>query len=160
MAASTTTTSACVADPASHRWTPLQLAWGLLATGLLLSFPETSFLLRVPTAGLACIALGLLAAIGAKRQFRSADTPVCPSAEPRTLLTHGWFGTSRNPMYLGLGLVLFGVGLLMGTVPALLMPLLFWSVVGRHFVPHEEARCAAAFGDDWESYTRAVPRWL
>lgn len=154
-------TTGCGASPAPLGWMPPRYAWALLAGGtaahVLLSPPPV---LRAPLLGAAAIVLGLWMAVGSKRRFRRLGLALPPSARPEALLTDGWFGLSRNPMYVGIAAVLGGVGLVLGSVPALLPAPLFVLCVRRWFVPLEELQLERAHGDRWRRYERQVPRWI
>jgi len=92
--------------------------------------------------------------------LRAAGTSIRPSSPASTLVTHGPFRLSRNPMYLGLTLVYLGVTLLMNSVwTALFLPL----VIGTLYltvIRHEERYLAATFGDEYDNYRGRVRRWL
>ena len=63
--------------------------------------------------GVATIVLGLVMAFGAEGQFRGLGTTVDPLGKATKLVTDGWFGYSRNPMYLSLLILLVGRGYLL-----------------------------------------------
>ncbi|MFW5752660.1 MAG: methyltransferase family protein [Planctomycetota bacterium] len=94
------------------------------------------------------------------RRFARAGTPTRPGAEPQTLVSDGPFAFSRNPMYLGLLVVIGGVALLFGS----LYPLAVWPLCAlycdRVLVPGEERRLEAHFGEAFRRYRERVPRWL
>lgn len=64
--------------------------------------------------GLVPIALGAFLNVVADRQFKRHETTVKPFEDSSALITVFPFSISRNPMYLGLTLVLLGVALLFG----------------------------------------------
>ncbi len=141
-------------------WTPPRYAWALLGLGSAAHlFVAPDVVLRLPIVGVLVLALGLWMAVGAKRRFRKLGLALAPNAAPTALLTDGWFGITRNPMYVGIAGFLLGVGLLLGSLPALLPAPLFLLLVRRWFVPGEEERLTS-LGADWDRYSRRVPRWL
>ena len=63
-------------------------------------------------------------------------------------------------MYLGMGLLQAGLGLLFGSAwPLVLVPVTWW-VIYRISIRHEEAVLAGKFGDSYEAYRRAARRWM
>jgi len=67
---------------------------------------------------------------------------------------------TRNPMYLGMFLMLFGVAFLLGSVSTLLPLLLFILVIRYNFVLGEERFLEAAFGQSYLEYKSEVRRWI
>ena len=67
---------------------------------------------------------------------------------------------SRNPIYLGFSLILFGVSLILGTLPGMVMiPTFMWAVT-RYVILDEEAMLEAEFGQAYRDYKARVRRWL
>lgn len=110
--------------------------------------------------GAALIFAGFGLTVYADWQFKRANTPVHPYERPAHLVTHGVFAFSRNPMYLGLTLALFGIAFVLGTVTPFLLPPLFAWLITVRFIRHEEAILAAQFGETYQDYARRVRRWL
>jgi protein-S-isoprenylcysteine O-methyltransferase Ste14 len=82
-----------------------------------------------------------------------------PSKASR-LVTGGVFRISRNPMYLGLALLLIGWAVWLGSASPWLIPPLFVTIVTLlQIIPEEEA-LARLFGDQYVEYRRDVLRWL
>lgn len=77
-----------------------------------------------------------------------------------TLVIGGFYRFSRNPMYLGLLNILFGLTLLLGDISGLLMlPLLVMTMNTLQIIPEEEA-LEGIFGDDYLKYKNSVRRWI
>jgi protein-S-isoprenylcysteine O-methyltransferase Ste14 len=94
------------------------------------------------------------------RLFRKYDTAICPGEKPRRLVTSGVYRLSRNPMYLGMVAMLFGIALYVGSIPFYLAAAIYLAVIDRFFCPYEEARLIDAFEDDYLAYRKRVRRWL
>lgn len=78
--------------------------------------------------------------------------------EGQRLITVGPYSFVRHPMYLGV--ILAGVGglLLYRTWAMFLFAIMMFGLVRR--ARREEQALAELFGDEWLTYTRAVPAWL
>jgi protein-S-isoprenylcysteine O-methyltransferase Ste14 len=94
-------------------------------------------------------------------RFRSHHTKPRPGKGNATaLVTDGPYRFTRNPMYLGMTLVLLGAGLLIGSISALLGPLLFIPLITQMWIVREECWMAEAFGENYAEYRNRVRRWL
>jgi len=110
--------------------------------------------------GVGLLAAGVLLALAGVVEFRRAQTPVVPFERSTTLVTHGIYRFTRNPMYLGLTLVLAGFALTLGSAGALApLPLFGW-IIEYGYIRAEERFLAEIFGDDYAHYVHAVRRWL
>ena len=141
---------------------PIWFVLGLVAVYLLDRFlPLASFSGRAALGfGVILILLGLVSAISAAGLFRKADTGIVPFSEARTLVTTGAFRFSRNPMYLGMVLVLLGTACAIGTVSGLLVTPIFMLIIELRFIRPEERMLREVFGAEFEDYCRRVRRWL
>jgi protein-S-isoprenylcysteine O-methyltransferase Ste14 len=110
--------------------------------------------------GVVLIVAGVSLAGAAAQQFGRADTPVKPSDKPTALVTGGLFRVTRNPMYLGVLLVLLGTAVILRTLTPLVVPFAFAYVITSRFIRVEEAFLREQFGEPYVSYCRAVRRWL
>ncbi len=110
--------------------------------------------------GYVLIALGAFLPAWGARLFAQHETNILPYKDPDRIVTAGPFGFSRNPMYLGMLLVLLGVSVLYGTALSFFFPLAYFSVANGYYIPYEEGRMAEAFGDEFNAYKAKVRRWL
>lgn len=110
--------------------------------------------------GVSLIVIGLCLGVLGAGMFRRAGTPVRPFHTSTALVVRGVFRYSRNPMYLGLLLILLGTALLLGSLtPFLVIPLFFW-VISEGFVKHEERFLEQLFGEAYREYRQRVRRWF
>jgi protein-S-isoprenylcysteine O-methyltransferase Ste14 len=72
----------------------------------------------------------------------------------------GAYRFTRNPMYLGLLLVLFGWAAALSSALTLAGPVIFAEYISRFQIKPEERALAALFGSQYEQYKRRVRRWL
>jgi protein-S-isoprenylcysteine O-methyltransferase Ste14 len=105
---------------------------------------------------------GLLVARSGVRNFGRAGTTINPVKidAVSALVTTGTFAHTRNPMYLGMTLLLLGWAVALSGVWTLLGPLLFVLFITRFQVLPEEAVLAARFGASYDAYRRRVRRWI
>ncbi len=87
-------------------------------------------------------------------------TALLPGEETTTVIDHGPFARSRNPLYLGLLAASAGIGLLAGSTWALLALPVEWALLRWGAVLPEERYLTAKFGSTYTDYTRRVRRWL
>jgi len=137
------------------------LACLLLAVGLAYALPSLRILpLAVRYMGLLLIAVGIWLNLWADHLFRHKKTTVKPFEEPVALVEKGPYLFSRNPMYLGMIVLLAGAAVTVGTPLALISPLLFFIVARFHFIPTEEKALEETFGEKFLDYSSRVRRWL
>jgi protein-S-isoprenylcysteine O-methyltransferase Ste14 len=110
--------------------------------------------------GFVPLVLGALVSVTAAGAFRRAGTPVVPFTPSTALVTGGWFRMTRNPMYLGLTLVAFGVALIDGTLGAFLPLPVFVAILHFRFILAEERFLEGIFGEQYRAYRARVRRWL
>jgi len=129
-------------------------AW--LVPALTFRLPGRSFLtLAAAVAGAAISVLAVLA-------FRRAGTTVNPMNpdSSSSLVVSGIYTRSRNPMYLGLLLILLAWGMYLSNAMAfLILPGFMW-YMNRFQIEPEERVLASRFGEQFDSYASRVPRWL
>ena len=106
------------------------------------------------------ILLGLLALVSANGLFVRAGTDVIPFREVSALVTTGVYRFTRNPMYLGMALVLLGCAITVGAATALVIPPLFMVIIELRFIRPEEALLRELFPTEYPAYCQRVRRWL
>jgi len=108
------------------------------------------------------VAVAFIAPVAAFVQFRKARTTARPHApeQATTLVTWGVYSWTRNPMYLGLSVLLLGWAIRLGTLSPFLGPLLFVPLIQRVQILPEEHALRLKFGEQYDGYCRRVNRWL
>ena len=94
--------------------------------------------------------------------FFKADTTFHPLKlhETSSLVTEGMYRLTRNPMYLGLALILAGWAIVLAQLtPFLLLPLFVWLISSQQ-IQHEERVLEEKFGDAYREYKDRVRRWF
>jgi len=110
------------------------------------------------TIGLAGLVISLTAAV----TFKRASTTLNPKhpAETSTLISSGAYRYSRNPMYLGVLLVLVGWAIYLGNLLSILCTLVFIAYITRFQIIPEELLLEEKFEVEFLSYKSRVRRWL
>lgn len=104
--------------------------------------------------------LGIIVSYMAEGQFRQAGTTVQPFKTSSFLVTDGLYRFSRNPMYLGMVLILGGVALLLGSLTPIGVLSLFPVMINYQFIRRQEQMLTTQFGQDWLEYKTQVRRWI
>lgn len=91
--------------------------------------------------------------------LRGHGTPA-PFDAPRQFVIVGPYRYVRNPMYVGGFAVLLGLSIYLRSVSILLLSLAFCIAVNLFVHLYEEPHLRDVFGNTYEEYCRAVPRWL
>ena len=145
---------------------PPLLALAVIGLGLLLDWLLPAYVLslllslttRIAIAAILVVAAGALA-LSAERSFRRAGTDVMPWKPTTALVTHGLYGRVRNPMYVGLGLLVAGIGIGLASDWTLVMLVAGAFVLHFGIVKREERYLAAKFGEPYRRYMEQVPRY-
>ena len=85
---------------------------------------------------------------------------IMPHRAATALVTHGPFALSRNPIYLGNTVLLFGAGLAFGMAWFIPAAFLAAGLTGHLAIAREEAHLNARFGREWREYRLRVNRWV
>ena len=111
-------------------------------------------------AGVAVGAFGMVMMVMSAGAFRKAGTGLVPFDEATALVTDGFFRLTRNPLYLGMVLLMIGLAMILGSLSALApIPVFAW-IIQRNFIRGEERFMEAAFGQQYLDYMNRVRRWL
>jgi len=97
--------------------------------------------------------------LGLRRFYRLKVDPH-PNTGASDLVTSGLYTISRNPMYLGLLVILLGIGLVSGNIWFLIAWPGLWLHLRYHVIAREEAYLTHKFGEDYLNYMRNVRRWI
>jgi protein-S-isoprenylcysteine O-methyltransferase Ste14 len=106
------------------------------------------------------IAPGMAIAIVAWRIFMQAGTNVEPWKPSLRLVTEGIFAWMRNPMYVGLVLLLAGLAIALGSDWTLVLVLPAAIILHFGVVKREERYLTEKFGESYQTYMSQVPRYF
>lgn len=132
---------------------------GALEYWCALDHPRGPFGLRGAIALAIFIASGSIAAY-AIVAFARAGIYVNPRKPAKQIVEDGPFRFTRNPMYLGLVLVLLSLGVLLLSAWFFLSAIGPWFVLDRFVIVPEEAYLEQKFGDRYLQYRKRARRWI
>jgi len=95
-------------------------------------------------------------------KFKKIKTTISPLRPNKTssLVKSGIYEYTRNPMYLGLLLMLFSIALfLKNLISFLIIPLFILFITKNQILPEEEA-LKNIFGEEYKNYKKKVRRWI
>jgi protein-S-isoprenylcysteine O-methyltransferase Ste14 len=118
--------------------------------------PHPAFLILGVTIAVAGFLLG---ASGVWR-FLSLKVHPSPTRSVPRLVTGGPYRFTRNPMYLGMIVMLTGVALTFGSFAFLAGALAMFLYFSFYVIPREEAYMTRKFGKDYTDFRARVRRWL
>lgn len=134
------------------------LMWAIAALTPALRFDVTGRVASAIAFFVAGVAVGI-AGVGSFHRAATTVNPIQPESAS-SLVTSGVYRITRNPMYLGLVLVLLGWAAWLAHPLALVIAPLFMAYMSRFQIQPEERALRAKFGDAFEIYTRSTRRWL
>ena len=139
----------------------LSVALGMWGLRKQLPAPDTAPMGDARIAAAIAVIGVAIAASGALAFHRAHTTtnPVHPD-KASSLVRSGIYRLTRNPMYLGVTIVLTAWAFCLGTAITMIGPILFVAYISIFQIAPEERVLLGIFGDDYREYTRRVRRWI
>ena len=137
------------------------LVFALLSFWLANYLPKLAFNYQ-GLSSLLMILIGLTVIVIGVKTFHKSDTTVNPlnPKEASHLVTDGVFSYTRNPMYLGMLIIVLGVTVYNGVyIGIIILPCFIFYIKKFQIKPEEEAM-QEIFADDYTDYFKRVRRWL
>lgn len=145
---------------------PPDVVWLILA-GLMWLAARATPRLVIPTllragTGVVLTILGVAIVVGARKALERANTTWGPMTPERTtsLVTAGVYAFSRNPMYLGMLLVMLAWAAWLASPAALIVSGVFVPYIDRFQIAPEERALSASLGREYLDYLARVRRWV
>lgn len=127
-----------------------------LVPGFNFVFPGREFLaLTLAIAG----AMIIVAGVASFRRAKTTINPMKPESSSSLVLS-GIYKFSRNPMYLGFLVVLFGWAVFLSNALSFIFLPAFIYYMNRFQIEPEEKALTAKFGEEFLTYKSRVRRWL
>ena len=137
------------------------LIFALLSFWLANYLPKLAFNYQ-GLSSLLMILIGLTIIVIGVKTFNNSDTTINPlnPSEASHLVTEGVFSYTRNPMYLGMVIILLGVSIYNGVyIGIIILPCFIFYITELQIKPEEEAM-VEIFAGDYTDYLKRVRRWL
>ena len=106
------------------------------------------------------LVIGLALLVFAGGLFKQAETDLIPFKNVTALVTTGVYAYTRNPMYLGMALVLLGCAVTVGATTALAIAPIFMVIIELRYIRPEEDMLRGLFPDEFPAYCARVRRWM
>jgi len=110
--------------------------------------------------GLALIALSVIIALLARRQFVKGGTSLRVEVPSQAILSTGPFRYTRNPLYLSLTMLQIGIGLAAGMAWIIIWVVPVILVIRFGVIAREERYLERKFGEEYLRYKNRVRRWF
>jgi protein-S-isoprenylcysteine O-methyltransferase Ste14 len=129
---------------------------------IFLNFLNPIYIVKYPynLMGIVFFISGLYLSMKGSNQFQKANTNINTFDEPDKLITDGLFKYSRNPMYLGFIIALFGVTIVLGSVQSLIILFFFIIMSDQWYVKFEEKVMIKRFEEEYKNYMKTTRRWI
>lgn len=136
-------------------------AASMAGTTFIIASFTAPLLLRLILGGLLALA-GIYIIQIAGVSFRRARTTVRPDRPEisTSLITTEIYGITRNPIYLGMTLILLGWATFLLNLASFGIVLFFVAYIWRFQIVPEERALTLLFKNKYKSYKSKVPRWL
>lgn len=112
--------------------------------------------------GVVCLLAGIALVVAGIFEFRRVRTTVNPLSPglATAVVASGVYRLTRNPMYLGMALILAAVAAWWASPAGILLVPAFCGYLTRFQIEPEERALRATFGAEFERYMAGVRRWI
>jgi protein-S-isoprenylcysteine O-methyltransferase Ste14 len=110
--------------------------------------------------GIPLIGLGAATYVWCASDFIRARGTPAPIDPPKEMVAQGLYRVVRNPMYVGVVSALFGEAIFFGSGLLAIYGVIIFGIVHLFVVTYEEPTLRRRFGETYERYCEAVPRWI
>ena len=106
--------------------------------------------------------VGILILLNPVLKFKKSKTTINPIKFKKVnkLVTSGIYKYSRNPMYLGLLMIVISSTIFYLNIYSILTPLFFYLWINRFQIKREEIFLTEKFGKEYLSYKNMTRRWI
>lgn len=139
---------------------PALIVWVSRNTTYAASFPPSSAIMWL--AGLLFAVFGLILMFWTMRLFTAKGGGGTPAPwEPiKKFIVYGPYRYVRNPMLIGVNLVLIAEAILLHSIPIFVWMIIFVIANTLYFMLSEEHQLKKRFGTAYTNYQHNVPRWI
>ncbi|WP_316815414.1 isoprenylcysteine carboxylmethyltransferase family protein [Pedobacter nyackensis] len=94
------------------------------------------------------------------RFFKDGRGTLSPAVPTKQLVINGLYKYSRNPMYIGVMLILIGETIFCNSLHLLLYSVFVFIAFNLFVIFREEPRLKKDFGEQYDNYKQRVKRWI
>lgn len=146
------------------RFPPPLIFFGLILLGLLgdkyLPLPSFLYCEAIAWLGFAIIGAGTALIIISLGLFKVEGENPEPWTVSKTIIARGPYRHTRNPMYLGMAMIMLGIALWRDSAGVLFLLPAAILIIDRLVIEREEAYLVRKFGKPYSDYQKSVRRWL
>ena len=134
----------------------------LIILTIIYFFEIKEYELNTELISITLFSIGLFFIISAVIQFIRIKTTVNPTKPHKTtsLVITGTFKISRNPMYLGMLLIIISYAFYESSIISLILIPFFIFFINKFQIEPEEFEMRRKFGKEYEDYCKKVDRWI
>ena len=110
--------------------------------------------------GLSALLMGVIIILFSVLEFKRNKTTINPFKSSSVLITNKLYSYTRNPMYLGMLIILLGNGLILSNLGTIFIAFLFIPIMNMRVIKYEEIMLDIEFTERATSYKQRVRRWL
>ncbi len=110
--------------------------------------------------GTIILSFGIFIVVKTRLNFKKYNQPTLPNKVTTKLITDGSFKYSRNPLYLGAIILLFGLGIITDVLWLIIFIPLTIILIQIIFIKPEEKYLSKKFGEDYKKYLKKTRRWI
>jgi protein-S-isoprenylcysteine O-methyltransferase Ste14 len=145
--------------PNTLPWPPIIYATVVVVALVCQAVVPVTLAAAVTWPGFALLCGGLALDVWAMWTMYRARTNILPHRAAGTLVTHGPFAWTRNPIYVGNTVAVAGLGMALQNGWLLVAAVAAALFTHKLAVVREEAHLRAKFGSAWDDYASRVRRW-
>ena len=134
----------------------------IITLSIIYLFDLNEYNLNTDIISIITLFIGLIFIISAVIQFINRKTTVNPTKPHKTstLVITGTYKITRNPMYLGMLLIIISFALYNASIISIILIPLFIFYINKFQIEPEEFEMRKKFGKEYEDYCKKVDRWI
>ena len=134
----------------------------LIILTLIYLFDLKEYNLNTNVISVVILFIGIIFIISAVVQFVNRKTTVNPTKPYKTtsLVITGAYKITRNPMYLGMLLIIISFAFYKASIISLILIPFFIFYINKFQIEPEEFEMRKKFGKEYEDYCKKVDRWI
>tara|TARA_Y200000002_G_C22498039_1_gene585913 strand:- start:36 stop:479 length:444 start_codon:yes stop_codon:yes gene_type:complete len=134
----------------------------IIILSIIYLFDVNEYNLNTDIISIVILFIGIIFIISAVIQFVDRKTTVNPTKPHKTtiLVITGTYKITRNPMYLGMLLIIISFAFYKTSIISLILIPFFIFYINKFQIEPEEYEMRKKFGKEYEDYCKKVDRWI